>query len=296
MLVALLFYLASFDEQYRAGLVALSKGDLSAAELNLNAAAELQPKNPRVWLALAQTERKLQKNKQAADAAGRAAALANGDSVVLQSLGVYYFEAVQPLLQTQRFGEAAGLLESAVKSGVRTAQLQLALGVAYYGLRRFQEAGSAFVETVNLDPELEQPYVFLGKMLDQISQMVPELTQRFIAYEKAHPESPVGYFLHAKAVNAASADAATARSLLEKSIALDATNAAAHFELGLALERLRMLPQAAAEFERARALDASDPAVHYRLARVYDRLGKTDDAARERELHRKLVQAQDSAR
>ena len=88
----------------------------------------------------------------------------------------------------------------------------------------------------------------------------------------------------------------TARGLLEKSIALDATNAAAHFELALALERLGMLPQAAAEFERARALDGSDPAVHYRLARVYDRLGKTDDAARERELHRKLVKAQDSAR
>jgi tetratricopeptide (TPR) repeat protein len=296
VLVALLFYIASFDEQFRAGLMALNKGDLSAAEMNLNAAAELQPKNPRVWVALAQTERKLHKDKQAADAAQRAATLANGDSVVLQSLGIYYFEVAQPLLQRQNFGEAAGVLESAAKSGISSPQLQLALGVAYYGLRRFSEAGSAFVETINLDPELEQPYVFIGKMLDQVPQMLPELTQRFIAYQKAHPESPVGYFLHAKALNAQSTEPATARSLLEKSIALDSSNAAAHFELALALEGLRMLPQAASEFERARALDASDPAVHYRLARVYDRLGKTDDAARERELHRKLVQAQDSAR
>ena len=215
---------------------------------------------------------------------------------MLQSLGIYYFEAAQPLLQTQHFAEAAGLLESAVRSGIRTPQLQLALGVAYYGLRRFEEAGSAFVETMKLDPELEQPYVFLGKMLDQVPQMLPDLTQRFIAYEKAHPDSPVGYFLHAKALNAGSTEASTPRGLLEKSIALDASNAAAHFELALALERLKMLPQAAAEFERARALDGSDPAVHYRLARIYDRLGKTDDAARERELHRKLVKAQDSAR
>ena len=144
MLVALLFYVASFDEQFRAGLMALNKGDLSAAELNLNAAAELQPKNPRVWVALAQTERKLHKDKQAADAAQRAATLANGDSVVLQSLGIYYFEVAQPLLQRQSFGEAAGVLESAVKSGISSPQLQLALGVAYYGLRRFPEAGSAF--------------------------------------------------------------------------------------------------------------------------------------------------------
>jgi len=80
--------------------------------------------------------------------------------------------------------------------------------------------------------------VFLGKFLDQIPARLPEVTQRFIEYETANPESFTGYFLHAKALNAQSKEPDTARKLLEKAIAINERDAAAHFELGTLFDRL----------------------------------------------------------
>ena len=45
----------TFEDSFRAGLVALQNNDLKAAETNLETAQKLQPSNGRVWIALAQT-------------------------------------------------------------------------------------------------------------------------------------------------------------------------------------------------------------------------------------------------
>ena len=58
MILALFLFLAAsptFEESFRAGLLALQRNDLTAAEENLSAAAKLPPNNARVWVALAQT-------------------------------------------------------------------------------------------------------------------------------------------------------------------------------------------------------------------------------------------------
>jgi Tfp pilus assembly protein PilF len=102
--------------------------------------------------------------------------------------------------------------------------------------------------------------------------------------------------LHAKAQDAQAIEAAMARKLIEKSLAIDATNAGAHVELATLLERLRAYPEAAAEFERAATLDSRDAATHYHLARLYDRLNRPEDAAAQRQLHAQLTAAQDALR
>ena len=79
-----------------------------------------------------------------------------------------YFEAAQPLLQQGKFAEAIAILSAGTKYLKNSAQLELALGVAYYGLRRFDDAAGAFLRTIAIAPDIEQPYVFLGKFLDQI--------------------------------------------------------------------------------------------------------------------------------
>ncbi len=88
----------------------------------------------------------------------------------------------------------------------------------------------------------------------------------------------------------------TALRLIEKSIALNATDESAHFERGTVLDRLQRFREAAAEFERAAELAPSDPAAHYRLARDYDRIGKHEAAESERGKHAQLVKAQEAIR
>ena len=67
------------------------------------------------------------------------------------------------------------------------AQLELALGVAYYDLRRFDEAADAFLRTIDADQETAQPYTFLRKILDQIPGRLARVTEKFAAYQMAHP-------------------------------------------------------------------------------------------------------------
>lgn len=320
----------TFEESFRAGLLALQRNDLNAAATNLQAAAKLAPNNARVWVALSRTYWKLKDNGKAGDAAAKAAALAAADPLALSSLAIYYadsgqtlkaaeaqakysalvpqdaaarekaeslyFEAAQPLLQQQKFSEAAAILGKARERLRNSAQLELALGVAYYGMRRFDDAAGAFLRTIAIAPEIERPYIFLGKFLGQIPGRLPEVTKQFISYENANPASAAGYLLHAKALDAQSIEPEAARKLLEKAISLNGRDPAAHFELGAVLDRAQRYADAAREFERAVELDPADPATHYRLSRIYDRLGKPDAARAEREQHARLVQAQETVR
>src|ERR1700683_1697417 len=65
----------------------------------------------------------------------------------------YYFEAAHAYLLLQRFDPAVRILERGSKTFPKSAQLELALGVAYYGQRRFGEATAAFLRTNDLAPE-----------------------------------------------------------------------------------------------------------------------------------------------
>jgi tetratricopeptide (TPR) repeat protein len=326
----LLFASTPFEDSFRTGLTALQRGDLASAQTNLEAASKLAPRDGRVWVALSQTYWRLHKEAEAEDAAGKAAGFAPEDAVVLQSLAIYYsetnqaleaaraqakyaskvpdksdarehaielyFEASRPLLDQQKFLDAVVILKEGAERLPRSSQLELALGVAYYGLRRFEDAADAFLRTIEIAPETEQPYSFLGKILDQIPSRLPQVTERFAAYELAHPASAEGYLLHAKALDAQSIEPETALRLLSKSIAMNSGDASAHFEMGTVLDRVQRFADAAAEFEKASELAPSDPAAHYRLARDYDRIGKHDAALAEREKHAQLVKAQEVIR
>jgi tetratricopeptide (TPR) repeat protein len=229
---------------------------------------------------------------KAAEAQAKYSALAPLDTAAREKAESLYFEAVQPMLERQKFAEAIAILGTARERLKNSAQLELALGVAYYGMRRFDEAAGAFLRTIAISPAIDQPYLFLGKFLGQIPGRLPAVTKEFVRYEKAKPESATGYLLHAKALNAQSIEPETARKLLERALSIQESDASSHFELGSVLDRTQQYADAAREFERAIELDPTEPAAHYRLSRVYDRLGKPDAARAERERHAKLVEAQ----
>lgn len=201
----------------------------------------------------------------------------------------YYFEAGHARLLRQQFEDAVKILERGCKVFDKSAQLQLALGVAYYGERRFPEAAGAFLRTVDLAPEVQQPYVFLGKMLDQVSARLPEILPRFERWASANPNDPLAQFVYAKGILAAGGDRGKAEQLLRASIRLKGDQWESHYELGSLLEAQRKFPEAASELERSAALNPNEAAVRYHLARVYDRLGDAGKAAEQREIHRRLT-------
>ena len=286
-LVSWLLFLLLADP-FESGLQALSRNDLPAAQSHLEAATKLHPTDPRPWLALAQTYWKLHRTPDADTAAARASTLIHDPSLYpalalyysetnntsktaevvhlaiqqTQYSEDYYFRLADLCLKQQNFPVAIEALAAGRKIFDKSPQLELASGVAYYGMRRFPEAIDAFLRTIQLDPSIEQPYVFLGRMFDQAEDRLPRVRDAFAAYAKRAPGSYLALFLNAKA------DPAQAEALLRKSIALNETFWESHFDLGVLLDRQSRFEDAAREMRRAGELNPTDPVPKYRLARI----------------------------
>jgi tetratricopeptide (TPR) repeat protein len=322
LVIAFLLFADPPRDLLQSGLAAMAQGHLTEARSDLEQARTTQPSNPQVWLALTEVYAMQKDEAQRESAAQRAIELAhaaNGwessasvrnylgkvylaNAEFAQAIGEYReavrlgpyeesyrFDLAQALLGHEEFGPAAEALEDARKIFSRSAQIELALGVAYYGQRRFPEAVNSFLRTIELSPEVAQPYVFLGKMLDQAGDRLPEIQRRFAEFQNANPENPTAYLLRAKAMAAAGEDAAEVEKLLRKSIALKNDGWESHYELGVLLEGKRDFAAAADELERSAELNPDVSATHYHLARVYDRLQRPQDAARERARHAELT-------
>jgi tetratricopeptide (TPR) repeat protein len=199
------------------------------------------------------------------------------------------FDYANALLRQEKFDKSAEVLTTALPAHPDDPQLMLALGVARYGQRRFDDAITAFLSVITIDPQVEQPYVFLGKMLDQAGTHLPEITKDYEAWSAQNPTNAEAWLLHAKARLANDSKDAMAEGLLRRSIGLDEKSWEAHYELGVLLEGKRDWAGAAQELKRASALDEKQAMPHYHLARVYDRLGEGEKAKAERELHEKLT-------
>lgn len=377
---------ADFQAQFVSGLKALNQKNLPAAKTALQAASRMQPSNPRVWVALAQTYLKLRETGSATDAAGKAEKFGAEDPLVLRTLATfyseqgkfsksgdlealcaakdsqdtsavtramadylqadqpkkaidlalatagwelradirnllgkayeadgqilktlpelreavelkpddesYYFDLLQALLNHFNFDIAIRIGEEGRRRFPRSAQIALATGVAYYGAFQTDPAADAFLDTIALDPTIEQPWLFLLRLIrdahNKLPARMPEIAQRFAEYQEKNPGNYLGYFLHAKGLTAESKEPEQAESLLRKSIALNGKYWESHYDLGLLLTRRGALVEAEKEFRRSTELNPKDPVVHYHLFRALAVLGRTEEAQAELVIQRRV--------
>ncbi len=271
------------------GLVALNHGDLQQARKELEQAGAQEPANPYVWTSLAETYLRLGELDRAEGAGSKAGPLSATNPVAAHALSIFDFNYAQVLLRKQDFTRAADFLSKSLERNPKDAQLTLALGVARYGQRRFDEAIGCFLEVVRIDPRIQQPYVFLGKMLDQAGPRLAEITKDFTSWMTLAPQNAEAPLVLAKALLLNDAQSGKAEELLRRSIELNANDWEAHFELGVLLANRHEYQKAAAELERSIELNGKEAMPHYHLARVYDRLGEPERAKAEREIHGKLM-------
>ncbi len=199
------------------------------------------------------------------------------------------FDYTQALLHRQDFTQAANVIETALSAHPQDPQLTLALGVARYGQRRFNEAIAAFLKVIELQPAVEQSYLFIGRMLEQAGDHLPQITKDYESWAAREPGNAKAQFLLAKALLTQDHRSERAQALLQKSIALNDKDWEPHDQLGTLLADKHDWQAAAAELNRSIELNPKEPLPHYHLARVYDRLGQPERAAAERELHQKLT-------
>ncbi len=202
--------------------------------------------------------------------------------------GAITFEYTNALLRQQAFGQAADVAAEALKQHPDDPQLTLLLGVARYGQRRFEDAILAFLDVAKRNAELEQPYRFLGRLLEQAGPHLPEIITADRGFVARQPANGRAQLELAKALLQADHASPEAEGLLRRSLALNADDWETHFQLGVWLEGKRRYAEAADELKSSIALDPNQAMPHYHLARVYDRLGDTAQAETERKLHEQL--------
>ena len=213
----------------------------------------------------------------------------------------YHYDLGYLHLRAQRFEKAAEVLEGARKVFDKSARIELGIGVARYGQRRFDEAVTAFLRAAELAPGAPQPHYFLGRTLEHSSDRIDAVLARQQAFASLQPDNYLGPFLYAQALVAslppdgAPERVAKAEELLRRAIGLRGDFWESHFELGALLERERRFEEAAENLEKAVALNPTASKPHYRLARVYARLGRSEEAARERALHQERTEAERAA-
>lgn len=287
----LFLWLLAADPQalLQQGLLALQQGHFAEARSILEQASGIDSANPYIWTSLAETYLRLGEPRKAEASAETAGKFAAGNQVVGHALSMFYFEYAQQLLRKEDFTHAAEILNTSLQADPRNAQLVLALGVARYGQRRFDDAIAQFLQVIGIDATIEQPYVFLGRILDQAGPHLPEITKDYETWAVKNPTNAKAFLLWAKALLAADARDVKAEELLQRSIALDPSDWESHYELGVLLAGKRQYPQAAVELTRSIELDPKRAMTHYHLARVYDRLGEPDRAKAEREIHQRLT-------
>ncbi len=206
---------------------------------------------------------------------------------------VFLSDFGQALLDHGDFAEALAVLEKGQRQFPKNPQIVLAYGVACYAQRRPADAVSAFLEVIRLDPTVEQPYVFLGRILEHAGGRLPEVIASYAAWEKKAPENYLPVFLHAKALAASSnPDDHVIETELRRSIELNGAFWESHLELGELLSTQSKWPEAARELSRSIELNPGQTRAHYELARVYLRMGKPDLARAERAEYERLKTAE----
>ena len=177
----------------------------------------------------------------------------------------------------------------------KSAAMEIGLGIAAYGQRRFQHALDHFLRAATLAPEMEQPHAFLGRMLQHASERIEEVEERMRVFYMQHSDDHFGPFLYGRVLLAKlgarrhSASISNIESLLRESIERNEDFWESHYELGVLLEKKRDFRAAEEHLERAVELNPDSSKPHYRLARVYQRLGKSREAKRQRELHKRTA-------
>ena len=312
-----------FFLQLQRGLEALQQNHLLEARQILEQAAQQDPKNSYIWTSLAQTYLKLNLPTEALAAAGKAEKTGHDNPITAHALALFYSETgnadkaltfarqalkqsptpanqhllsdisfadAQALMRRQQFAQASEILESALTANPQDPQLTLALGVARYGQRRFEEAQTEFLKVIAIDPSLEQPYNFLGRMLDQAGPHLPEIQKVYGAWVAREPANARALLLLAEVLLTQNHRDTHAEPLLRKSIALNDHDWESHYQLGLVLAAEHHYDEAAAEFTRSIALAPQEPLPHYHLAQTYDRLNKPEQAQAERDIHKQLTE------
>jgi tetratricopeptide (TPR) repeat protein len=208
--------------------VALNSVHAEAADVSsLRAQVAKEPDNAAMHHALADADEKSGDALGAAREYQRAAELSPSETNL--------FDWGAELLLHRAYEPAGEVFAKGHRLFPKSVRIAVGLGVAAYSLASYDLAAQRMCEAAEIDPQDEQPYMFLGKMQGIDNQRFAEMAGVLLArFVRLHPENAwANYFYAVSRMRQHDARSDEARPLLEKAIRLDPKLALAHLQLGI---------------------------------------------------------------
>ena len=182
------------------------------------------------------------------------------------------------LVQHYTFEPAIAVLEQAAPRFPKSARIRTLLGVARYAAGRYDDAQTALMDAIDIDPTLDPVYGYLAQVALEASTAPSDRCFRAICARDA----TVCSVLKSRAAREQGEAALQSQAAAELKRAPE-NSAVARCELGRIYQAGGQWAEARAEFEICVRLDPT-PQNYYRLGLVYNRLGLPDLAKKQMEL------------
>jgi Tfp pilus assembly protein PilF len=270
------FFAATGEELFQRGVQALKQNDNQAARTALEEAVKLAPREPLIWLAVAEARLRGNEAAGAAGAVLQASRLAPSDPTIAKGREMFQRRLVahgRRLLDMREEKQAEAVLREAQRINARDAELHRLLGVALYAQGRNEAAIDSFLAAIDLAPNDEALYAGLETLLPNESRRaaIDLRLKRFAA------KSPLGtYLLGLSTGNPA---------LFETALAADPKFWPAAFALHKSVAPARALQL----LEQVVSQNPEYAPAHYALAQLYARQGDREKALAARKRHHELT-------
>jgi tetratricopeptide (TPR) repeat protein len=270
-------------------------GEFDPAIAELQEASRIAPANPLYRSALGGIFERQGKLEQAVAAFGEAYRLDSTNPKINERLESVSLEWGAVLAREKRFRAGLAHARETAARFPKSSRVFLMLGLFETRNQQNLAAVEAYRRALALEPDSADASVGLG-VAQSSAGLMKEAEATFLAGLKKFPKDAMhrqayGVLLARMAESGATSPDRAAQ-MLESALALDASLAEAHYQLGsLALAR-DDAASAASHFEAAARNGLDDSRLHYSAARAFRRLGKADEAARHMDLFRQRKQAE----
>ncbi len=280
---------AHFNNQHDLVLAYLNAGNLVQARTNIQAL--LVSHNKAEAHNLMGLIEEASGNKQAAAEAYQRAAQ-------LDATEQNIFDYGNSILKLNVPEEALKIFKFGVTKYPKSAQLLVGEAISKYALGQFKEAIETLCQAVDLNPQDERAYIFLGEMYGVSVELSDEINQRFERLVQLQPRNALAHYYYAmnlwkgKSNDNVSLNLSKIETLLKTATGLDPNLADAFHNLGLLYFEEQKIDAAIIQLQRAARLKPKVSIIRFKLAQAYQRQGKTALAAQEFAATKKLKAAE----
>ena len=276
---------AHYNNQYDLILAYVKAGNLTQARTHLQSLFAIK-NNAETNNLLGLLEEASGHKQAAAEAYQRAAQLDPTEKNI--------FDYGESILKLNAPEEAVKIFTYGAQKFPQAAQFLVGTAICKYALGQFKEAVEMLCQAVDLNPNIERAYIFLGEMYGVSTELSDEINQRFERLIKLQPRNAFGHFYYAmnlwkgKNNDSTSINLSKIEALLRTATTLDPNLAAAFHNLGLIYFEQQKFAESIPALQRAALLKPQVSIIRFKLAQAYQRTGKNALAAQEFEATKKL--------